>query len=219
MPITNTTTARVGLDDGNGNGNGDEGNGNSGCGRTTYSYAVILFLMSGIIGYRLLLFQDSVQNKEMSMSISSSISTLASSSNSSSSSSFSSNTTDATSSSNTYPVDHNNDDDDVTATTTTTTTSSMTVKQQQIENYKKGTGLMINVHMTHHGGTTFCGAIGMNGRQGRNYTPYVILKSYPLLSLVSRWMIRPTSKRSLSPMYTSAVSWRHCLFFFLFFPS
>ena len=76
---------------------------------------------------------------------------------------------------------------------------------------------MINVHMTHHGGTTFCGAIGMNGRQGRNYTPYVILKSYPLLSLVSRWMMRPTSKRSLSPMYTSAVSWRHCLFFFSFF--
>ena len=212
MPITNTTPARVGLDDGN----GDEGNGNSGCGRTTYSYAVILFLMSGIIGYRLLLFQDSVQNKEMSMPISSSISTLASSSNSSSSSSsFSSNTTDATSSSNTYPVDHNNDDDDVTVSSS----SSMTVKQQQIENYKKGTGLMINVHMTHHGGTTFCGAIGMNGRQGRNYTPYVILKSYPLLSLVSRWMIRPTSKRSLSPMYTSAVSWRHCLFFFLFFPS
>ena len=212
MPITNTTPARVGLDDGN----GDDGNGNSGCGRTTYSYAVILFLMSGIIGYRLLLFQDSVQNKEMSMSISSSISTLASSSNSSSSSSsFSSNTTDATSSSNTYPVDHNNDDDDVTVSSS----SSMTVKQQQIENYKKGTGLMINVHMTHHGGTTFCGAIGMNGRQGRNYTPYVILKSYPLLSLVSRWMMRPTSKRSLSPMYTSAVSWRHCLFFFLFFPS
>ena len=210
MPITNTTTARVGLDDGNGNDNDG-----CGCGRTTYSYVVILFLMSGIIGYRLLLFQDSVQNKEMSMSISSSISTLASSSNSSSSSSFSSNTTDATSSSNTYPVDHNNDDDDVTVSSS----SSMTVKQQQIENYKKGTGLMINVHMTHHGGTTFCGAIGMNGRQGRNYTPYVILKSYPLLSLVSRWMIRPTSKRSLSPMYTSAVSWRHCLFFFLFFPS
>ena len=211
MPITNTTTARVGLDDGNSNDNDG-----CGCGRTTYSYVVILFLMSGIIGYRLLLFQDSVQNKEMIMPISSSVSTLASSSNSSSSSSFSSNTTDATSSSNNgHPVDHNNDDDDVTVSSS----SSMTVKQQQIENYKKGTGLMINVHMTHHGGTTFCGAIGMNGRQGRNYTPYVILKSYPLLSLVNRWMMRPTSKRSLSPMYTSAVSWRHCLFFFLFFPS
>eukprot|EP00978_Attheya_sp_CCMP212_P026817 scaffold88901_cov66-Attheya_sp.AAC.2 len=30
----------------------------------------------------------------------------------------------------------------------------------QIENYRRATGLMLNVHITHHGGTTFCGAIG-----------------------------------------------------------
>jgi len=40
------------------------------------------------------------------------------------------------------------------------------IKKQQIVNYRNGTGLMINVHMTHHGGTTFCGTIGRNGING-----------------------------------------------------
>ncbi|VEU34752.1 unnamed protein product [Pseudo-nitzschia multistriata] len=36
-------------------------------------------------------------------------------------------------------------------------------KIEQIENYKKGNGLMLNIHATHHGGTTFCGIIGRSG--------------------------------------------------------
>jgi hypothetical protein len=31
---------------------------------------------------------------------------------------------------------------------------------QQIESYRNGTGLMLNIHVTHHGGTTFCGQVG-----------------------------------------------------------
>jgi len=34
------------------------------------------------------------------------------------------------------------------------------IKELQLENYRRGTALMINVHITHHGGTTFCGAVG-----------------------------------------------------------
>lgn len=37
------------------------------------------------------------------------------------------------------------------------------VKRQQIENYRKGDALILNVHPTHHAGTSFCGAIGRNG--------------------------------------------------------
>ena len=41
--------------------------------------------------------------------------------------------------------------------------NNSSVKQQQIENYRKGDVLLINVHATHHAGTTFCGTIGRNG--------------------------------------------------------
>ena len=37
------------------------------------------------------------------------------------------------------------------------------VKRQQIEHYRKGQALMINVHPTHHGGTSFCQIIGRHG--------------------------------------------------------
>jgi hypothetical protein len=33
-------------------------------------------------------------------------------------------------------------------------------QRNQIENYRKGTALMINIHPTHHAGTSFCGTIG-----------------------------------------------------------
>merc|ERR1712238_107841 len=36
-------------------------------------------------------------------------------------------------------------------------------KEHQIENYRRGTGLMILTHITHHGGTEFCKVIGRNG--------------------------------------------------------
>ena len=31
---------------------------------------------------------------------------------------------------------------------------------EQIETYKNGTGLILNIHVTHHGGTTFCALVG-----------------------------------------------------------
>ena len=34
------------------------------------------------------------------------------------------------------------------------------IAAQQIENYRKGTALIINVHFTHHGGTYACHALG-----------------------------------------------------------
>ena len=37
------------------------------------------------------------------------------------------------------------------------------IKNRQIENYRKGVGLMLNIHPTHHAGTTFCQLIGRNG--------------------------------------------------------
>jgi len=33
-------------------------------------------------------------------------------------------------------------------------------QRKQVENYRKGTALMLNIHPTHHAGTTFCGTIG-----------------------------------------------------------
>merc|ERR1712238_436764 len=39
-----------------------------------------------------------------------------------------------------------------TNTTTNPNSSSNKIKEQQIENYRQGNGLMLNVHMTHHGG-------------------------------------------------------------------
>jgi len=36
-------------------------------------------------------------------------------------------------------------------------------KRAQIENYINGTALMVNIHPTHHAGTTFCGTIGNSG--------------------------------------------------------
>ena len=36
-------------------------------------------------------------------------------------------------------------------------------KVQQIENYRTGRALMLNIHATHHGGTSFCDAIGNSG--------------------------------------------------------
>lgn len=36
-------------------------------------------------------------------------------------------------------------------------------KKTQIENYRKGEGLMLNIHATHHGGTAFCDVIGRSG--------------------------------------------------------
>jgi len=34
------------------------------------------------------------------------------------------------------------------------------IKELQLENYRRGTALMLNVHVTHHGGTTFCDVMG-----------------------------------------------------------
>ena len=36
-------------------------------------------------------------------------------------------------------------------------------KQKQLENYRIGKGLLVNLHPTHHGGTSFCGIIGRTG--------------------------------------------------------
>ncbi|GKZ00583.1 hypothetical protein MPSEU_001010500 [Mayamaea pseudoterrestris] len=39
------------------------------------------------------------------------------------------------------------------------------IAAKQIENYKQGTGLIVNVHFTHHGGTYACHALGMAAGQ------------------------------------------------------
>ncbi|CAB9499265.1 expressed unknown protein [Seminavis robusta] len=44
--------------------------------------------------------------------------------------------------------------------TPTSTITSQTIKQQQIDNFRRGNGLMLNFHIVHHGGTTFCQVIG-----------------------------------------------------------
>jgi len=38
-----------------------------------------------------------------------------------------------------------------------------TTKLKQIDNYRSGNGLLLNLHPTHHGGTSFCGIIGRTG--------------------------------------------------------
>jgi hypothetical protein len=48
-------------------------------------------------------------------------------------------------------------------TNTNTNTITITIKQQQIENYRSGSALLLNLHPTHHGGTSFCGIIGRTG--------------------------------------------------------
>ena len=39
----------------------------------------------------------------------------------------------------------------------------LTLKERQIRNYVNGTGLMLNIHITHHAGTTFCGKMNKVG--------------------------------------------------------
>jgi len=41
------------------------------------------------------------------------------------------------------------------------------LSKQQAENYRNGTGLILNVHITHHGGTTFCGVVGKLSSGGK----------------------------------------------------
>lgn len=37
------------------------------------------------------------------------------------------------------------------------------IKQEQLKNYRSGKGFLLNLHPTHHGGTSFCGIIGRTG--------------------------------------------------------
>jgi len=48
------------------------------------------------------------------------------------------------------------------------------IQKTQIRNYLNGTGLILNVHITHHGGTTLCRNLGFNG--GRKDTPNFFCK-------------------------------------------
>jgi hypothetical protein len=75
------------------------------------------------------------------------------------SSSSSSSTTTSSSSSSSIVVG------DIQTQHTQTQTQSLfpDVKRKQIENYRKGDGLMLNIHPIHHAGTTFCKLIGRNG--------------------------------------------------------
>ena len=42
-------------------------------------------------------------------------------------------------------------------------TDNNEIKQHQIENYRSGNALLLNLHPTHHAGTSFCGIIGRTG--------------------------------------------------------
>ena len=59
----------------------------------------------------------------------------------------------------------NDDDDDDDDSNITDTIRPITdaIKKQQIENYRTGKALLLNFHPTHHGGTSFCAAIGKTG--------------------------------------------------------
>ena len=48
--------------------------------------------------------------------------------------------------------------------------------QEQIANYKRGTGLMLNVHITHHGGTAFCAGIGHAPDANGDYPSFACMK-------------------------------------------
>jgi len=43
---------------------------------------------------------------------------------------------------------------------TVPTAQNQDIKNQQINNYRNGTALMLNLHLTHHGGTAFCQTVG-----------------------------------------------------------
>lgn len=64
------------------------------------------------------------------------------------------------------------DDDQLPLTWEEAILKNMTqTKQTQIENYRKGTALMLNVHATHHAGTSFCSRIGRIGGKNHSAAP------------------------------------------------
>ena len=55
--------------------------------------------------------------------------------------------------------------DNTTTTTTHNNAANRTLKEIQLENYRRGVGLMLLIHITHHAGTTFCKKFAaMNGK-------------------------------------------------------
>ncbi|KAG7351172.1 hypothetical protein IV203_010532 [Nitzschia inconspicua] len=65
------------------------------------------------------------------------------------------------------PIFENNASITVTANTggdnPTAHQSTLSIKEQQLQSYRDGTGLLLNVHVTHHGGTFFCFAMNQVG--------------------------------------------------------
>lgn len=57
---------------------------------------------------------------------------------------------------------------------------------QQIHHYRNGTALMIHIHITHHGGTTFCQAIG-HALNAKGRTPnFACWKEWAETSIISK---------------------------------
>lgn len=85
------------------------------------------------------------------------------------------------------------------------------LQQRQIENYKSGRALMINVHITHHAGTTFCAEMKkwgptpqfacMGGDNWSNKTDIVQFKERP-------WINSTTAKKvDMVRQYFHMISW------------
>jgi hypothetical protein len=57
----------------------------------------------------------------------------------------------------------------------------------QLDNYRNGTGLLINVHITHHAGTTVCGKLGRAVNARRPAPSFACLLDYKTLSSNATW--------------------------------
>jgi hypothetical protein len=84
--------------------------------------------------------------------------------------------------------------------------------QLQAANYRNGTGLMINVHITHHGGTTFCQAVGKVGRTPSRACWIVqpgdhVAKDYPHHN---PWQTHETSQNvAVARRFFHMISWEY----------
>eukprot|EP00536_Pseudo-nitzschia_multiseries_P006566 jgi/Psemu1/193421/e_gw1.142.71.1 len=82
-------------------------------------------------------------------------------------------------------------------------------KKQQIENYRNGKGLLLNLHATHHGGTTFCDIVGRTGGPVAELTNYTTMTKANVLA-TTPWRHNETDTfvRGLRP-YFHMISWEY----------
>jgi hypothetical protein len=94
------------------------------------------------------------------------------------------------------------------------------IKELQKQNYKNGTALMLNIHITHHGGTAFCGRMrlvgptperfcaNVNDEQAESIPDFDAKEYDPTRSAYRPWSYNDTSQYiAINRKYFHMVSW------------